>query len=1104
VVLLLSTADELPFFLPLFAPSYKDLLEITLLALCFPLEIHYTAEVDREWMLWRNRSESNMVQEVPALSTCEIVILTALPVEFQAVMAYLQETQEIVHPRGTIYRVGSFVGAHGPLRVAVAQIGMGGKSAAIETERAIHFFRPNLSLFVGIAGGLKDVQLGDVVAATKVYAYESGKAGRTFEPRPEVWRASYPLEQRARQEVSDEAWQTRLKSVLPDSVPRAHIGALAAGEKVLASTQSAVYAHIKATYGDALAIEMEGHGFLEAIHVNHDMHGLVIRGISDLIDDKVSADAGGSQIRAAHHAAAFAFQVLTTFTVSPSGGTLSPLTHRAIWNVPLLRNLHFTGRDELLDQLEEHLAPAAHDEQRTPQRVALTQPQAITGLGGIGKTQLAAEYAYRSRERGRYTHTLWINAASEETIIASFVELAADVLPASVVQSETDQDKLAAAVRRWLERCEQSWLLIFDNADDLSIIRSYLPRSGNGGVLLTTRAHAVGSLATSVEVEVMGLLEGTHLLLRRAQRFEHASDEEINQAGDIVVALDHFPLALDQAGAYLEETQCSFEDYLDLYRTYRQELLAQRGKEATNYPDSVATTWSLSFRRVERANPAAAELLELCSFLAPDRIPEELLRDGAVYWPAPLQQATADPLQFQQLIAELLKFSLMKRLVEEHALSIHRLVQAVQRDQMETESQRQWAERVIQAMNVVFPENPGDQAVWPQCLRYLDQVQACYGLIEHYKLALVEAASVFSRTSHYLDDHALYAIAEPLLLCALEIREQRLGAIHPDTAESLNNLALLYRAQGRYSEAEPLYQRAIQICEQQFGTTHPQTVTSLNNLAALYHAQGRYSEAESLYQHALQICEQQFGAIHPVTAQGLNNLAHLYIEQGRYRKAEPLYQQVLAICEQHLGAAHTLTATVLNNLAALYDAQRRYRKAEPLYQRALRIREQQLGPEHPDTAISLNNLAFLYQAQRKYSEAEPLYQRALRIREQRLGAIHPDTAESLNNLALLYRAQGRYSEAESLLQRALEIREQQLGATHPKTAESLNNLAFLYQIQRRYSEAESLYQRALQICGQQLGRNHPVTQTVSKNYLALILKMELEKKRRWMFGLFPR
>src|SRR5258708_308974 len=238
----------------------------------------------------------------------------------------------------------------------------------------------------------------------------------------------------------------------------------------------------------------------------------------------------------------------------------------------------------------------------------MTQTHANKGPGRIGKPENAVQYAYRSRDLGRYTHTLWVNAVSEETIIASFVAIA-DLLPSLAARNETDQHKLVEAVKRYLEQCKQRWLLIFDNADDVALVRDYFPQQGNGSILLTTRAHAAGSLAASIEVEIMGFIEGTQLLLRRAQRFEQASDEEINQAGNIVVALDHFPLALDQAGAYIEETKCSLEDYLALYRTHRRELHAQRGKEATNYPDSVAPTWSLSFQKVEQANPAAAELL---------------------------------------------------------------------------------------------------------------------------------------------------------------------------------------------------------------------------------------------------------------------------------------------------------------------------------------------------------------------------------------------------------------------------------------------------------------------------------------------------------------
>lgn len=786
----------------------------------------------------RRERNGSMPDSSPTPFSCEVIILTALPVECQAVLRYLQEPQEVIHPSGTIYHWGRFTGTHRNWHVAVAQIGMGGVVAALEAEKAISFFQARIAFFVGIAGGLKDVRRGDVVVATKVYAYESGKAAQRFEPRPELGYSSHALQQRARDEARQDKWLARLDSSRPDATPQVFIGALAAGEKILASTRSSLSRLLKKNYGDALAIEMEGHGFLHAIRLNHTVHGLIIRGISDLIDDKPVADAAGWQQLAAQHAAAFAFQILATFTLPSLDGPPSPFAPSAIWNVPYRRNPHFTGRDELLDRLDQQLSSEAQDDLTTTRRAALTQPQAIQGLGGIGKTQIAVEYAYCSHDLNRYTHTLWVNAASQEALLADFVALA-EVLPAFPMKGGTDQRKLVGAIKRWLEQCQQRWLLIFDNADDVALVYDCLPQRGNGSILLTTRAHAVGSLALSFEVEPMGFIEGTHLLLRRAQRFEQASDEEINQAGNIVVALDHFPLALDQAGAYIEETQCSFGDYLDLYQNHHQALLDRRGTLATDYPHSVATTWLLSFQKVQRANPAAAELLHLCAFLAPDRIPEELIRHGAVYWPPLLQQAVADLFTFQQTIAELLKFSLVKRLAENHTLSIHRLVQAVQRDRIEPETQRQWAENVVRAVNQVFPDDIHDTAMWPQCLRYLDQAQACNTLIRQYMLQLIEAASLLTRTGWYLYEHASYSIAEPLYQRALAIREQQLGETHPNTASSLNSLATLYQDQGKHTEAEPLLKRALAAYEQELGPTHPNTQTIRENYASLLRSMGR-------------------------------------------------------------------------------------------------------------------------------------------------------------------------------------------------------------------------------------------------------------------------
>src|SRR5258708_22891189 len=301
-----------------------------------------------------------------------------------------------------------------------------------------------------------------------------------------------------------------------------------------------------------------------------------------------------------------------------------------LWTVPYARNPHFTGRDDLLEQLMQQFSPREAGQPTSIRQAALTQPHAIKGLGGVGKTQIAVEYAYRAHEQGRYTHTLWINAASEEAILTSFVALIT-FLPAFGPGGETDQRKLVAALIRWLEQCVQPWLLIFDNADDLSFIPSYLPARGTGSLLFTTPAAAVGALASSVEVDCMSLIEGTQLLLRRAQREASASHSEIDEATTLVVALAHFPLAIDQAGAYIEETGCSLHDYFQIYQKHRYALLARRGKQAAHYPESVATTWSLSFQHVEETNPAAAELLRLCAFLPPDHIPQELLTQSPPY-----------------------------------------------------------------------------------------------------------------------------------------------------------------------------------------------------------------------------------------------------------------------------------------------------------------------------------------------------------------------------------------------------------------------------------------------------------------------------------------
>ncbi len=459
-------------------------------------------------------------------------------------------------------------------------------------------------------------------------------------------------------------------------------------------------------------------------------------------------------------------------------------------------------------------------------------------------------------------------------------------------------------------------------------------------------------------------MEGAQFLLHRTGRLS-ASDEESKEARNIVIALGGFPLALDQAGAYIEETGCSFSDYLQIYERHRAALLARRGKQATNYPASVATTWDLSFQKVEQTQPAAAELLRLCAYLSPDHIPEELITEGATYWPALLQEAVIDPLHFNELLGAVLAFSLVKRLAEERILSLHRLVQAVQRDRMDEEEQRCWAERVVYTVNELFPADPKDEVnAWPQCLRYLEQVQTCEQLIEYHSLQLPEAAELLDRAGVYLREHASYGLAEQFFQRALVIAEHQLGPQHLQVATSLNNLGILSYAQGKDEQAESSHQRALQIQEQALGPHHPRVAYTLNNLSVLYLKQGKHALAEPLLQRALRIWEQALGPYHSLVAYPLDSLGNLYCEQGKYALSEPLLQRALHIWEQVLGPHHPLIAYSLNGQANLFREQGRYEQSEALYQRALSLRQEYLGPQRSEVAETLQDQAWLRQMQR--------------------------------------------------------------------------------------------------------------------------------------------
>ena len=801
-----------------------------------------------------------------------------------------------------------------------------------------------------------------------------------------------------------------------------------------------------------------------------------------------------------------------------------PILHPEIKPVP-----HFTGRDAALAAIAAALACGS--------ATAITQPAAVYGLGGIGKSTLAREFAHRAAEAGAYAGVWWLRAekakdsAAWDGIEQGFAELRTVLFPG--LEPPKERAKAARDTLNFLSAggFEKPWLLVYDNVDDRQVLDTWAPPA-NVQALMTSRLGRWSARVAPVEVEEWALDEAVRYLREASGR----TDLSVASLTAIAEKLGRLPLALSHAAAYLmDNAAIAADDYLA-----ELTLRMKEAPEGVAYKAPVFATFQLAIAQAEAKAPGAAAVLSLASFFAPDNIPEELFTQDAGIYPPALQPLAGNLPRLREAIGALDRLSLAGFDPASRTFSVHRLVQAAARDTLRNRAparqafslaklfrqtpkahtggnpEAEWSLAAVKACGSAAPG--GDFQHWPAYERLLPHARVIAN--ETSDAAGAPLANVLNLAGEYLYGRAAYAEAQPLYARALAIREKALGPDHPDVAESLNNLAELYCSQGAYAEAQPLHARALAIREKALGPNHPLVAQSLNNLAGLYRAQGAYAEAQPLYARALAIWEKALGPDHPHVAASLNNLAELYRAQGAYAEAQPLFARALAIWEKALGPDHPLVATSLNNLGALYHAQGAYAEAQPLYARALAIREKALGPDHPDVATSLNNLgalyhaqgayaralairekalgpdhpdvatslnnlAELYHAQGAYAEAQPLYARALAILEKALGPNHPLVAQSLNNLAGLYRAQGAYAEAQPLYARALAIFEKALGPDHPHVAASLNNLAGLYDAQGAYAEAQPLYARALAIAEKALGPDHPNTRTFAGNLAAL-------------------
>ncbi|MBD2353605.1 tetratricopeptide repeat protein [Tolypothrix sp. FACHB-123] len=726
-------------------------------------------------------------------------------------------------------------------------------------------------------------------------------------------------------------------------------------------------------------------------------------------------------------------------------------------NIPLSGVTKFVGRETELQNLHRLL--------QENQQVAIA---AIAGMGGVGKTELALQYA--NLHRVTYQGGIcWLSALQDVGV--QLVQFARNQLQLN----PPDDLDLVGRVQHCLEKWHQGEvLLVIDNVTNYrDEVRCYLESVPSRFKQLITTREKLQPPIVRLDLDVLTPLAAMQLLKSIVGR-ERLRREAL-VARKLCKWLGYLPLGLELVGRYLlgDEELTLAEMLQDLEKERLKHEALEEVPQEMVVKLGVAAAFELSWRRLRENAQHLGCLLSLFA-LAP--IPWELVESVTI------NNAAQD---WKKARRDLLQLHLLQH-KGEGIYQLHPLLREFFQDKLtgleQAEEFKQSFCWVMVAVAKDIPDTPTLQQIKDVAPAIPHLVEVADNLIQY--VSDDDLIWVFVGNARFYNGQGLYDQAAPWFEQCLESTKKRLGAEHPDVATSLNNLALLYASQGQYSQAEALNIQALELMRRLLGEEHPDVATSLNNLASLYDSQGKYSQAEALNIQALELRRRLLGEEHPDVAQSLNTLGGLYSSQGKYSEAERLFIQALELVRRLLGEEHPNVAITLNNLAGLYRFQRKYSQAEALCIQALELKRRLLGEEHPNVATSLNNLAGLYRFQRKYSQAEALCIQALELKRRLLGEEHPNVATSLNNLAGLYRFQRKYSQAEALCIQALELKRRLLGEEHPNVATSLNNLALLYNSQRKYSQAEALNIQALELRRRLLGEEHPdVAQSLNNQAL---------------------
>jgi tetratricopeptide (TPR) repeat protein len=548
----------------------------------------------------------------------------------------------------------------------------------------------------------------------------------------------------------------------------------------------------------------------------------------------------------------------------------------------------FVGREAELQRLHEMIQKS--------QQVAIV---AVAGMGGVGKTELATQYAQQNLQK--YPGGVcWLSAQG--------IDVGIQILRFA----EAKFKFIAPDDRELVDRVKLCWdrwdagdvLLVFDDVTDYKTqVKPYLPaNSSKFKVLLTTRLGFDRTLP-QLSLGVLKPLAAMQLLKSLVAR-ERLKNEPL-VARKICKFLGYLPLALELVGRYLDTMpDLSLQTLLKRLENARLEHEAMaKANPLMRYEYGVAEAFDLSWEQLDENAKNLGCWLSLYA-LADIPFVVEGMKDDE-------QQEIVE-----KAITDLLKLHLLQR-QSKGIYRLHPLIRQYFQMKLDELSEADEVKTYFTAQMVKVAKQIPQQPTRDLIQQLTPQIPHLAEVTNHLTAFIRDEELIYAFTGlgWFYQGQGFYKDAEPLLSQCLELIKHRLGAEHPNIATSLNNLALLYYATGRFSEAEPLVQEALELFQRQLGVEHPDVATSLNNLAGLYRATGRYSKAESLYQQALDLLKRQLEAEHPHVAMSLNNLAELYRATGRYSEAEPLFLQALVICERSLGVDHPHTITVQKNYA---------------------------------------------------------------------------------------------------------------------------------------------------------------------------------------------